>query len=181
MTEPRKNTISCGFLAPLPLMTLKASQKAKQLELKSPAGRQRCRRHLVVSAVGLIGPYETGHAPLTKGSNNKAEKKQNASEQGLQMLVWPPFWAGPSRLGAVRPRVIRHTCACQISFPRLTSRSTCLGWGCVCWRQGVEGPFGNRKIVDGSIQLKGMFREQDLVCVTLTSYILCNQEAIFIN
>lgn len=119
-------------------------KRQKQLELKSPDRRQRCLRHLVVSAFGLIGPYETGHAPLTRRSNNKAEKKQKASEQGLQMLVWPPFWAGLSRLGAVRPRFIRHTCACLISFPRLTSRNTCLGWE-VCAGTRCRGSFWKQK------------------------------------
>lgn len=153
MTEPRNNTISCGFLAPLPLMTLKPSQKAKQLELKSPAGRQRCMRHLVVPAFGLIGPYETGHAPLTRRSN-KAEKKQKASEQGLQMLGWPPFWAGPSRLGVVRPRVIRHTCACLISFQRLTSRSTCLGG------VGSAGDKVSRGLLETERVLMGLYHSK---------------------
>lgn len=58
MTEPRRNTISYSFLAPLPLITSKTHKGQKQLKLKSQSSENCEALHLVVSAFGLRGPYK---------------------------------------------------------------------------------------------------------------------------
>lgn len=71
---------------------------------------------------------------------------------------------------------------CLISSTGSQARTPAWAGG-VGWGQGVKGPFGNRTRVGGSTKLKGMFKEQDLVCVNLTSNVLCpigcHKEAIF--